>query len=468
MLIPGIVCVAVGGGFLIIFLIVSILWKTNVIRNTEAGTVVILVFLTFGLMLTIIGFSVLVQISKWFLFGYFVPVIFVIIPYIYSLYTSTNLHRARAVPPWLKHFWNSQKLLGGSVFGDFANTIGVLAGVGAYQLSNQEEGWSWLGQFGGFLAIMVALSLCGRSILEVLDPKTTEFRGEESYSSARWMRWNALANFLVGSLTALSATSPILNSVTNQDNFELTQNWVFRSIWWTLALTVVLNLIFYMIWFYINRNEQRRYTPDEHLPWYFLLVAALGFGSALVIGKFMAYPEWLPSGFGAGAIISWGVAEFAAIFQNWRTNGIKVVRSLLIVVGCLPMLYLTIWVAASPPTAYTWIHWFLFSESILSMIVATMIGIGLGIQTIVERRRAESNLNAQVGAIAVVVNNPQIQPAPPKQPAQQAKQPQLGDEEFVLPRRRLSSSDSSSIENKSDDEKIIQPVKPLSSVDDSK
>ncbi|MCA9948332.1 MAG: hypothetical protein KDE48_01675 [Anaerolineales bacterium] len=59
--------------------------------------------------------------------------------------------------------WTSKKAFGGTTMGDFANSIGVIAGVGAYAASPHPTFW-WIGQIASLFALLVGLSLLARGI----------------------------------------------------------------------------------------------------------------------------------------------------------------------------------------------------------------------------------------------------------------------------------------------------------------
>jgi hypothetical protein len=117
-----------------------------------------------------------------------------------------------------EHWHITQKGLGGSIFGDVANMIGVLTGVGAYRLVAGDphliRSWWWIGQMAAFLAGVVGLSLLWRWAIS--NPGGGE--GEQ--------KWPALFNWAVAAGTLLSLYAPTpanypLAGITEQTNAAL-------------------------------------------------------------------------------------------------------------------------------------------------------------------------------------------------------------------------------------------------------
>jgi len=154
-------------------LLVWILQRTNKYKEMPMDQTAPVVLFAISGMMVVVLFSLLSGLYFWSKIVYALMMLTLIGFYLYSLLKATHELGSAQAPTWLKHFWNVQKSFGGGAFGDFANTVGVLAGVGAYQLINASEGWFWLGQFGAFLAALGGLSLGVRYLHPVKESKCT-------------------------------------------------------------------------------------------------------------------------------------------------------------------------------------------------------------------------------------------------------------------------------------------------------
>ncbi len=391
--------------------------------------VVMVVGFTLSILLIVIALSLFMQVSKFAAIGY-VPVMAAMTAiYIYSVIAAV---RKINVPNWLKEFWNVEKAFGGFIFADFASTIGLLGGVGAYRLRNQDEAWFWLGLVGALLATLVGLSLGLRSLL-VLDEDPAHSRVPPR-TSGRWMRWFALGNLLIGVFTLLSVTSPAEDVVKHTSNFDLVRAPGLR---WPLDFIVplvMLNVAYFMAWFYFDRRHNQNYTWDEHLPWWLMAVASLGTVIAMILNMIYVFPDWMPAFFGACAFLVWLIMEFGTLVQLRLSSFIRTLRGVLIILGSLVMIFLLIWIEASLPSAFDDVHWFWYSEAFVLIALGALLGMVVGTIALALKDRAQQHAagapaHGQAGQAAPAGNLDQDWEAssvdlsgrqPPKKPAQNA------------------------------------------------
>lgn len=347
------------------------------IRDRSTARAAMVWFGTIFFALVIVLSSLLGAHDRWWLFLYGSLMLLLPLFFLYSLRKATSRLRLASVPNWLKSFWNVQKAFGGGLFGDFANTIGVLAGVGAYQLSKADESWFWLGQFGAFLAALVGLSLVMRWILQ---------SGKMQEGNPKSTRWYALGNFAIGIFTFLSITTP-----TSTANLELLRSWL-RIVQFIALAILSLFLGFYVYWFRVNRENTFAESPGLSVLIWFGLIS-LDVGSIIALIFFQIYKDLdvLQIVFGGAAILIWLFMEFGALIENWRKN-LAVLRSLSIIIGCIFLFSLTIWVGSAsvnnPVTEYRPSQWFLFSASLVLTTQATLAGIAMAANS-TARKRAE-------------------------------------------------------------------------------
>ncbi len=368
---------SVAGAFLLGLLLVWILRRVGAITSPVIYQAAMVALGTIICMLLVVLVSLSCQLNHFVLILYAAMMLALVGFYLYSLVMATSTRRAGQVPDIVRQFWSVQKAFGGGVFGDFANSVGILSGLGAYQLSNAGEGWFWLAQFAAFLAALVGLSLGMRWILEA----SSILEG-----APKWTRWYALLNFAVGAFTFLSITSPTESA--SLDTVNLLRHLLLKVPQTVVLALMVINLLFFIWWFWINRDDTHRYHA-LYLPWILMFLLAGGAIAALWIFQNTKTPNWLPAFFGCGAILSWVVIEFLSAIQN-RGELVKVLRSGSIILGNLAMLYLVIWVAVENPSTYGGVHWFLFSEAILLTILATLVGIILAARVVARRHLVDA------------------------------------------------------------------------------
>lgn len=98
------------------------------------------------------------------------------------------------------HWHLTKKGLGGTIFADIANMIGVFAGIGAYRLVSDDlqlvKAWWWIGQMAAYMAAAVGLSLIWRW-------GNTPAGGGEGKQ-----KWPGLFNWIVAAGTIVSLYAP--------------------------------------------------------------------------------------------------------------------------------------------------------------------------------------------------------------------------------------------------------------------
>lgn len=328
-------------------------------------------------MMWIIGFSLQCeQHNVWAFVIYAIMVIVFLAVQEYSLWGGTPKWA------WLKLIWTPQKGFAGGTFGDFAGAVGILAGVGAYQLANANQGWYWLGQFGGFLCVLIGVSQFQMWLEENADASI----------------WNALASMAVGSFTLLA----LYSSAGAMLLYNLTLNIIQMVFISFLAVTVSLA--------YIARQLNRRPKPDKspgHRPYtifFFMPLTILLIGAPLFILGFRMSSTNIPGVvsmiFGilataVGALMElmsfWKAKEpflTGGAFKRMKENGhevyyinnwedpIKLIRGLDMIIGYLGLLALVPWVASDQVT-YTAGQWFVFCGAIALMTQASLGGIAI-------------------------------------------------------------------------------------------
>lgn len=148
--------------------------------------------------------------------------------------------------------WNPSKGLSGTVFGDSANFVAVIAGLGSYSLTGGGIGWWRIGFVGGLMALLVGLSLHRRWA------RNSAYRGsgvpepEDTYGRSDEDKAVALFAEAVGVLTLLSLLSPTEGSV--QLGFLIARN--------TGGFTIVL-VAFVLAGLYLRSYFQNEYVRQQ-------------------------------------------------------------------------------------------------------------------------------------------------------------------------------------------------------------
>jgi hypothetical protein len=277
--------------------------------------------------------------------------------YSWSIVVAMDGH----VPEIFEDYWDMYKVFSGGMFGDFANTVGILSGVGAYQLKEANNGWFWLAQFAAILAALVGLSHGMRWILEAGDKLES---GQPKYT-----RWYALLNFAVGIFTFLAVATP--TAMTSQDMLELLRHLLLKILQWIVLVLMLVNILIYFFKYWGIWGKTGRKLGFSL--WLFMFLLAGGAIIALAIFGGTIAPNWLAAVFGGFAIFSWLAIEVMSAVQNRREN-IKLLRSILIILGNFFMFILLLLVSPQPEE-FTPVHWMVFSFALTFLIGATLLGL---------------------------------------------------------------------------------------------
>jgi hypothetical protein len=175
--------------------------------------------------------------------------------------------------------WNTHKGLSGSIFGDTANFVAVIAGLGSYSLLGATKGWWRLGLIGGIMALWVGLSLHYRWI-----HNSTVIDGHGSSVQDRLV---TLFSQWVGIFTILALLAPTAdNLVLNDPPWSGSDASVVRSgtLTSTIGMSVVI-ILFLTTWAPWNRLAlvPGSKKPGVRPAWVFaLLVLVFTFAMAIV------------------------------------------------------------------------------------------------------------------------------------------------------------------------------------------
>ncbi len=381
----------------------------------------------------------------------------------------------------LSWLWNTTKGLGGGAFGDFANAIGILAGIGAYQLKDASPGWFWLGQIGAFLAMIIGLSLCLRWIRD--DPRKDESGNEESNPwkeednkapNPLFTHWfYGSSAFVAGAATFLA----ILSDTASEDPMPSLRHdgWLFGL--QLLFLVVMFLTIFYMAIKYSQkiRGHANLKKAEDGKPKFPCLVAKFDllllriflWNSGVLIYLILNFttddihPDWISTFFGSWAILSGVFIEFGALWtaggtywdeSAFRTvvevvdasrreikaiknmlDPLKMMRGLDIILGNLALLVLVLWIACWEPDAdrYTSpVQWFLFSGAIVLMTQAALGGILISTHDVAKRKAPTATQGPPGGNAPGTVQTVVIPTSPP---VSQVTQPPMAGAIQVMP-----------------------------------
>jgi hypothetical protein len=371
---------------------------------------------------------------------------------------------------WLKPLWNTAKGLGGGAFGDFAGAVGILAGVGAYQLQDASDGWFWLGQCGAFLAMLIGLSLSLRWIRQ--DDWKKEDKEAPCFLFTHW--WYAHSTVAAGALTFMS----MITQTASVDPIPpLRQTaWLF---WLQLIFIIILVLVvaFSLLYYFRRIYELGRNKVGDKFQFPCLALrfdmlnflnifwtAAAGILLVWVYTSDTIFCDWASSFFGSwatliGVLIEFGIlwtaggafwdgsvfkdiqvlhpeeGEVVNPIRNWK-EPLKIMRGVDIILGNLALFVLVLWIAFWDPQAtdYNPVQWFLFCGAIVLMTQASLGGIILSTHDVARRRKQEEDAKRAAGSPSQPPSSVQMttiatqafsqpplapQPAPPASPPPQ-------------------------------------------------
>ncbi len=244
-----------------------------------------------------------------------------------------------------------EKGLGGSIFGDIANMLGVFAGIGAYRLVSGNPSltktWWWIGQFGAFLAAIVSISLLWRWANTPDLPN-----GQLNTNSSEYkQKWPALFNWAVAAFTIISLYAPTtsnypLPGLTEQTFASLVcpgtqvvagsppecyvalndNLGVVAGVWWLFLLSLLAISSFIMIGVGIKRgrfwhDHEDRAASVLHIS---ITLGAIGAVIAAIINAKNAsyWGDW-GTGLGIVGVVAWIGGEFynyIKLTQEWQSN----------------------------------------------------------------------------------------------------------------------------------------------------
>jgi Ca2+/Na+ antiporter len=341
--------------------------------------------------MVIIAFSMQCKEKNWWAFTVYIALLLVFIVFVViSLFPAA--HEAdQPNKVGLRKIWNPDKGLGGGGFGDFANSVGILAGVGAYQLQGADPGWFWLGQFGAALAMLIGLSLCLRWIRKAKLDKKNPMTDDKWFSAlmpylagvftflAIILSTDSLENlvgehagWLSGLQTAFLGLMIILGAFMIYKFYESSRNFV-----WLLVGIVASNLIciIFLITFFMLQND----IPGWMGPAFGILATL--FGVTLEAVSLWQVENSFITGKAFQREESFLRFETLYYLKNWK-DPLRVMRGLDIVLGNLALFALVFWVCSSPPDptstdmqTYNPVQWFIFCGGIVLMVQASLGGI---------------------------------------------------------------------------------------------
>jgi hypothetical protein len=334
---------------------------------------------------------------------------------------------------WLKPLWNTAKGLGGGAFGDFAGAVGILAGVGAYQLQNASDGWFWLGQFGAFLAMLIGLSLSLRWIRQ--DDWKKEDKEAPCCLFTHW--WYAHSTVAAGALTFLSM---IFQTASTDPIPPLRQTaWLF---WLQLGFIILILIVALSFSLQLpkilelskKKEGDKPLFPQIGLRYTLLLIlivvwtAVTGVLLVWIYSSDIIFADWVSSFCGAWATVIGVLIEFGILWtaggafwdgsvfkdiqvlhpeegevvnpiRNWK-EPLKIMRGVDIILGNLALFVLVLWIAFWDPQAtdYNPVQWFLFCGAIVLMTQASLGGIILSTHDVAYRRKQEEDAKRAAGS----------------------------------------------------------------------
>ncbi|HEX7976900.1 MAG TPA: hypothetical protein VF498_21005, partial [Anaerolineales bacterium] len=235
--IAGIVLLAASGLFALIFGI-AILPRLSTLKY-EVPSWLAYWSLVLAFTLLVAGFSFMSEYDRYWLIGYAILIFVLVVIFAFSFFLAFRLDIG--LPGWLADFWNVRKGFGGNVFGDTVGAIAVLAGIVAYQVSGQEEGWFWFALFAVLAACLIGLSQVQRGVigLEVQnDPGQAERPFKTDWT---WDPWAAFFTLAVSSATLLA-----MLVYTSETTGPVREWWVKGPAIGLFALFIILLIAFFV------------------------------------------------------------------------------------------------------------------------------------------------------------------------------------------------------------------------------
>ncbi len=373
----------ISGGFLVIFIICFLVTERfRASLSRPAKYRLRLWPLLLCVLFMILSFSILTPEYRPPFVLYMVTIFGILLVFIIALVSALLTIRDRNPSRIFKGYWNMDKAFGGSVFADIANTIALLAGAGAYQITRLSPSWFWVGQFGACLAVLAGVSVALRWTMGTL------YRSHRLVTTNPLTdRWFAIGNLAIGCFSLLALMSPV------NGNDAFSRNWVLLGMQMgVLALAVILPLVIILVGFY---HYPRLYLDRWTWPfWALILLVPLGTVAGLIVFGTLPYnvSAALPATLTDAALAVWIAMEAKGIYDN-RSDERKVLRGSLIMLGNLFMFPLVIWVASTEPDTFIGGHWILFTAGLNLPAIATLIGVDLGIENLAHKMQEDDSDN---------------------------------------------------------------------------
>jgi hypothetical protein len=157
--------------------------------------------------------------------------------FFYLRYKGPNF--AQPKPSRISRIWNWDKALGGTTIADTANAVGVLGGVGAHAVFSNLDGWWWVGQFGGLMAIIVGISTYQRYLLEPVTATNDWWQKDRAT-----VQPGSVLNVIVGVLTLFSLMLPSQSNSSHVIANDVGPTGLtFIELFWFILLPILLVII---------------------------------------------------------------------------------------------------------------------------------------------------------------------------------------------------------------------------------
>ena len=308
--------------------------------------------------------------------------------FVYTLFAPAQDH----IPDWMEPVWTPRKGYGGTIFGDFANAVGVIVGVGAYAATPLVTWW-WLGHAGAILATLVGVSLAIRWMRA-----TAAHRDDDD----RARKWFAFYNVTVGVGTLVSIMAPSFKNGVLE--LGIVNSLAVLIVWGILLGAFLLLSIILFIIHHNNRQNAYDYNP---VLWILLIVLFLCGGAFLGMFKPIADKTWSQENlakiggfvFGLLAGCAWVAAEIHNIVNvirstsNWYEKGFKITKSVFEVIGGLLLIIFVILKFAEVKLDNLW------AMVVVGAILAgigTLMGMIIGIMALRKKQKQRTRRDIQL------------------------------------------------------------------------
>lgn len=224
----------------------------------------------------------------------------------------------------IHNFWNwDKKSFSGVIVADYANTLGVLGGLGAYTYfkgdDNLQSVWWWIGIFGAFLAMVVSFASWWRFI---------NLQYEEHSGAPRWLEtWAPIIAAVTNLGVGIFVVASLMVSEKSHDLLDLT---IRSNLWFVfliemLVISFIVSVVWFVILIYKKQQKANRITSIVVLGVVLLLLCVLLIISIVLSVQNPDYGnDTLANIFGIISIGFWITAELLnCIFLNirWHYEG---------------------------------------------------------------------------------------------------------------------------------------------------